>query len=71
MLSNNRRRGVRFRRNFAVSTAVHHLGHVYLGRQHGAFHGTNPEPGWQYSATRARPSPQPSHDEENENDPRE
>jgi hypothetical protein len=35
---------------------------VYLDRQHSAFHGTNPELGWQYSVTRARPSPQPSHD---------
>jgi hypothetical protein len=24
---------------------------VYLNRRHGAFRGTNPEVGWQYSAT--------------------
>jgi hypothetical protein len=39
-----------------------------LDRQHGAFHGTNPELGWQYSATRARLSPQPSHDGHGDND---
>jgi hypothetical protein len=41
---------------------------VYLDRHRGAFHGTNPEPGWQYSATLARPSPQPSHDGDDNND---
>jgi hypothetical protein len=30
---------------------------VCLDGQHGAFHGTNPELDWQYSATRARRSP--------------
>jgi hypothetical protein len=30
---------------------------VCLFRQHGSFHGTNTELGWQYSATRARRSP--------------
>jgi hypothetical protein len=35
---------------------------VHLDRQHGAFHGTNPELGWQCSATCTRPSPEPSHD---------
>jgi hypothetical protein len=41
---------------------------VYLDRQHGAFHGTNPELGWQDSVTRARPSPQPLHDGHDDND---
>jgi hypothetical protein len=41
---------------------------VYLDRQHGAFHGTNPELGWQYSATRAQSSPQPLDDGHGDND---
>jgi hypothetical protein len=41
---------------------------VCLDRQHCAFHGTSPELGWQNSATRARPSPQPSHDGQDNGD---
>jgi hypothetical protein len=40
---------------------------VHLDRQHGAFQGTNPELGLQYSATRARPLP-PSNDGQDNND---
>jgi hypothetical protein len=41
---------------------------VYLDRQHGAFHGTSPELGWQNSATRARLLPQPLHDGHDDSD---
>ena len=41
---------------------------VHLNRQHGAFRETNPELGRRYSTTRARPSPQPSHDGHDDND---
>jgi hypothetical protein len=41
---------------------------VHLDRQNGAFHGTNRELSWQYSATRVRPSPQPLHDGHDNND---